>query len=182
MMEQPPGHREPETDDLNLEVVMTRHQTALWRYTLRVLNNRNAAQAVVQETFIQLHAHWDAVNGQGTDLKAWLFRTAHKITFATIRKASRCRLLNPRQAMETDWAVSAHELRQVHDARHIAMLQHLTSLKPAEREVLVLRSQERMSCQEIALVIHRPEAYVRSLVHTATDRLIQRLRQEGVLS
>ena len=61
-------------------------------------------------------------------------------------------------------------------------MQHLNVLKPKEREVLVLRLQEEMSYKEIAAVLKRSEGYVGTLIHTATKKLSQSLRQAGVVS
>ncbi|MCK4563642.1 MAG: sigma-70 family RNA polymerase sigma factor, partial [Verrucomicrobia bacterium] len=59
---------------------------------------------------------------------------------------------------------------------------HLHVLKPKERSVLVLRLQEQMSYKEIATVLKRSEGYVGTLVHAATKKLSQSLKQAGVVS
>ena len=66
--------------------------------------------------------------------------------------------------------------------RQALVLGHLNALKPKEREVLVLRMQEGMSYNEIAKVLKRSEGHVGTLIHTATRKLTQSLRQAGVVS
>ncbi|VGO22779.1 ECF RNA polymerase sigma factor SigW [Pontiella sulfatireligans] len=158
---------------------METYQSALLRYATRVLNSRDAAQDVVQEAFIRLHANWDAVTARGTDLKGWLFRTTHNASVDHIRKESRHRLLHLRQSWEAECFV-ADPLPS--DERHALVLQHLNVLKPKEREVLVLRLHEEMSYKEIAAVLQRSEGYVGTLIHNATKKLTQSLRQAGVVS
>ena len=182
MMDQTQGNGKPEPDDLNLEGVMEQYQSALLRYATRVLNNQTAAQDVVQEAFIRLHANWDEVAGRGAGLKGWLFRTTHNAAVDYIRKETRRRLLHQRQAREAEWYASIHEVRPDQSEQHALVLQYLNILKPKEREVLVLRLQEGMSYKEIASVIQRSEGYVGTLIHTATKKLTQRLRQAGVIS
>jgi RNA polymerase sigma-70 factor (ECF subfamily) len=182
MMDQSQGIGNPEPDDLSLEGVMEQYQSALLRYATRVLNNQTAAQDVVQEAFIRLHAHWDSVTARGSGLKGWLFRTTHNAAVDYIRKESRRRLLHQRQAQEVEWFQSAYENQSDQNEQYTLVLQHLNVLKPKEREVLVLRLQEGMSYKEIAAVIQRSEGYVGTLIHAATKKLSQRLHQAGVVS
>jgi RNA polymerase sigma-70 factor (ECF subfamily) len=181
MIDQTQGNRTPESNDLSLEGVMVQYQSALLRYATRVLNNQTAAQDVVQESFIRLHANWDEVVGRGAGLKGWLFRTTHNASVDYIRKESRRRLLHQRQAWEAQLDAPDPGPLQKQNEQYALVLQHLNVLKPREREVLVLRLQEEMSYREIADVIQRSEGYVGTLIHSATKKLSQRLRQAGVV-
>lgn len=174
------GSQQPAPDGLCLEAVIERHQAALLRYSTRLLNNESFAQDVVQEAFIRLHARWDHVMECGIPLKAWLFQTAHNAAVDVIRRESRRRLLHQRQAEEAEHGFSSDDGRLTEQQAQV--LRHLNVLKPKEREVLVLRLQEGMSYQEIAEVIQRSEGYVGTLIHSATKKLSQRLRQAGVVS
>jgi RNA polymerase sigma-70 factor (ECF subfamily) len=158
------------------------YQAALLRYTTRVLNNADAAQDVVQETFIRLHENWCKVMARGVPLKGWLFRTAHNASIDYIRKESRLRLLHERQSKQEERSVGGDDSRREQEERHALVMQHLGALRPREREVLVLRMQEEMSYKEIAAVIKRSEGYVGSLIHSATKKLTRSLRQAGVVS
>lgn len=182
IMDQPKGTGNPEPDGLCLEGVMEQYQASLLRYATRVLNNQTAAQDVVQEAFIRLHANWDSVIERKAGLKGWLFRTTHNASVDYIRKESRRRLLHQRQAWQSQWDVPDLEPLRKQNEQYALVLQHLNILKPREREVLVLRLQEGMSYKEIAAVIQRSEGYVGTLIHSATKRLSQRLRQAGVIS
>lgn len=166
-------------DTLSFEAVMEQHQAALLRYATRVLNNGDAAQDVVQEAFIRLHANWDAVSARSAELRSWLFRTTHNASVDYIRKESRRRLLHQRQSFQAQHAPPEPSSA---DERHALVLQHLNVLKPKEREVLVLRLQEEMSYKEIAAVLQRSEGYVGTLIHSATKKLTQSLRKAGVVS
>ena len=162
---------------------MSQYQAALLRYAARVLNNEEAAQDVVQEAFIRLHENWNKVLKRRVPVKGWLFRTTHNAAVDYIRKESRLRSLHERQSKEEDGSAPGDEDRQrERDERFGLVLDHLGALRPKEREVLVLRLQEEMSYKEIAGIIKRSEGYVGSLIHTATKKLTQSLRQAGVVS
>ncbi|HEY5621466.1 MAG TPA: sigma-70 family RNA polymerase sigma factor [Pontiella sp.] len=161
---------------------MEQYQAALLRYAARVLNNEEAAQDVVQETFIRLHGSMEKITERGIQLKGWLFRTAHNAAVDYIRKESRRRSLHERQSRQADLYADDCRERQFRDERQELVLQRLNLLKPKEREVLVLRLQEGMSYKEIADVLHRSEGYVGTLIYTATRKLSKSLRQTGVIS
>jgi RNA polymerase sigma factor (sigma-70 family) len=182
MMGHVAGNEQPEPDNMSLEVAVERYQSALLRYATRVLNNGDAAQDVVQEAFIRLHAHWDQVKERGIPFRGWLFRTTHNAAIDYIRKESRRRLLHQRQSTQMDHSLSGPDHGSRQSEQQAQLLQHLSALKPKEREVLVLRAQEGMSYKEIAAVIQRSEGYVGTLIHSATKKLSQRLRQAGVVS
>jgi RNA polymerase sigma-70 factor (ECF subfamily) len=182
MTEQRDGKAPPGPDNLSLDLVIERYQAALLRYATRLLNNPDLAQDVVQDAFIRLHANWDDVVGRGMPLKGWLFRTTHNAAVDLIRKESRRRLLHQRQAEPLDYSTAHSEHEDPQRDRKALVLAQLHALKPKEREVLVLRLQEEMSYREIAVVIQRSEGYVGTLIHAATKKLSQRLRQAGVVS
>jgi RNA polymerase sigma factor (sigma-70 family) len=172
----------PAQGTLSLEAVMEQYQSALLRYATRVLNSHDAAQDVVQEAFIRLHAHWDSVSARSPEMKSWLFRTTHNAAVDHIRKESRRRLLHDRQSKQGFVFMPSAEERGQTEERQNLVMEHLNTLKPKEREVLVLRLQEGMSYKEIAGVLQRSEGYVGTLLHTATKKLTQSLRQAGVVS
>ncbi len=182
MMNQRAGGMGMPPDNLDLEGVVEQYQAGLLRYASRVLNNEDAAQDVVQETFIRLHAHWQKVMARRVPLKGWLFRTAHNTAIDHIRKESRRRLLHQKQADQSPSYSTDNTDQRDRNERHALVLRHLHVLKPNERAVLVLRLQEEMSYREIAGVIKRSEGYVGTLIHAATQKLTQSLQQAGVLS
>ena len=54
----------------------------LLAYVNRLMNDREEAQDVVQESFLRLHRHFDEVRQP----KAWLYRTARNLSFSHKRK------------------------------------------------------------------------------------------------
>jgi RNA polymerase sigma-70 factor (ECF subfamily) len=165
-----------------LEGAMEQYQSALLRYATRVLNNEDAAQDVVQEAFIRLHGKMESISRRGVPLKGWLFRTTHNAAVDYIRKESRLRNLHQKQSKQAESFAADCNGPCDCEEREALVLQHLNVLKPKEREVLVLRLQEGMSYKEIAAVLKRSEGYVGTLIHTATKKMSQSLRQAGVVS
>ena len=181
MTEQSPRTEAGEAEKPDLEGMIETYQATLLRYATRVLNNADAAQDVVQETFIRLHENLEKVIKRRVPIKGWLFRTAHNAAVDYIRKESRLRLLHERQSKELEVQNECKADGDQAERKSLVIL-HLNTLRPKEREVLVLRLQEGMSYREIAEVINRSEGYVGTLIHTATRKLSQSLRTAGVVS
>lgn len=169
-------------DSVTLEGAIELYKKPLLRYASRVLNNEEAAQDVVQDAFIRLNANLEKICKRGVQLKGWLYRTTHNAAVDYIRKESRRRNLHERRAQQSDVFESDKEGQRRNRERQELVMEHLNELKPKEREVLVLRLQEGMSYKEIAGILKRSEGYVGTLIHTATKKLSQSLRQAGVVS
>ena len=169
---------------VTLEAVVSTHESALLRYAARLLNNAEAAQDVVQDAFLRLHRHWTSVMSDGR-LSPWLYRTTHNAAVDYIRRESRLRALHEKQA--ADPAVGAADpvpaaVADAREERKRLALDHLAKLDPPERQVLILRLQEGLSYREIGAVTGRTEGNVGCLLHHATKKLAQSLKQAGVLS
>ena len=168
-------------DSTEFEMVVETHQAALLRYATRVLNNPDAAQDVVQEVFIRLHEKWEQLRREQGTLKAWLYRSTHNAAVDYIRKESRLRILHERQSNDPVSQAYDDELGDLDEREKLVFL-HINALVPREREVLVLRLLEGMTYRDIAEVVNRSEGYVGTLIHTASKKLTQSLRQAGVVT
>ncbi len=175
------GLKGGEPDKLDLEAAIEMYQSVLLRYASRVLNNADAAQDIVQEVFIRLHGNWGRLRKQEGSLKGWLYRTTHNVSVDYIRKESRLRLLH-KQLSHDPANRCDHAVRDYLDECEALVFQHINTLKPREREVLVLRLLDGMSYRDIAGVLNRTEGYVGTLIHTASKKLTQSLRKAGVVS
>jgi len=178
MISQPQDGKDSQLNIFTLEKAMATYQSALLRYAARIVHNQDAAQDIVQLTFIRFYKNMEKIIQDEQQLKGWLFRTAHNVAVDFIRKESRLRLLHFQHALEP--TIEKRDGEEEIDKEAI-VLQHLSILKPKEREVLVLRLQEKMSYREIANVLNRSEGYVGTLIHTATKKLTQSLQKAGVI-
>jgi len=60
-------------------------ETPLLRYAFSLIGRRAVAEEIVQEVFLQLHAHWDEVDSP----RAWLFRSVRNRAYSYIRDNKR---------------------------------------------------------------------------------------------
>lgn len=167
---------------VELERIMAQHETALLRYATRILNDPDAAQDVVQDTFIKLCQGWKDGATPAPQLKGWLYRVTHNRAVDYIRRESRLRVLHEKQAEESDDAIPARQAEHLHEAdRKTAVLEHVRRLKPEEQQVVLLRLQEGLSYREIAEITKRTEGNVGCILHHAVRKLAQELKKAGVV-
>jgi len=172
-----------DASEQELEAIMGRYEQALLRYATRLLHDADAAQDVVQETFIRFFRRRPD-NGMSDEsrLRQWLYRTAHNAAIDRIRAEERRRRLYERHALECDPSAPPAAPAALDDAeRKAVVLRCLHRLDPSEREVLILRLQEGLSYREIAQATGRRVGTVGCLLHTATRKLADHLRQTGLL-
>ena len=156
------------------------HGPALYSFLLRLAGRKEVADDLFQETWLALARHATRLRAD-TRLEAWLFtvaRNAHR-SHRRWRWADLSRWLVDEdvEAVATtpspeDAAARSQEARAVETA--------LATLRPAEREVLLLAAQDGLSAAEAAVMLGvAPEAYrqrlhrARSALTAALDRLLR---------
>lgn len=166
----------------SIEDVMAEYQAPLLRYATRLVNDPNAAQDVVQDTFIKLCRGWEDGARPTDKLKGWLYRVTHNHAVDYIRRESRLRVLHEKQAekVETSTPAAATRSLEHEDAMKLA-LQHIRKLKPEEQQVVVLRLEEGLSYKEIAEITDRTAGNVGCILHHAVKKLSQSLKRAGAL-
>src|SRR3990172_4721813 len=148
------------------------------KYCVRRLFNRETAEDVTSEVFLNVAAHVREFAGQTeTDFRRWLFRIAANAVNAQLRKTLRRRELwehdarhaildrdgvhrsNPDDQAGLDWP-------EVHQA--------LLQLDERDQAIISLRFFAELSHEEIAEVVQATPGAVR----TALSRVLQRLREK----
>ncbi len=71
--------------ELTLQSLFDSEETPLLRYAFSIVGRRAVAEEIIQEVFLQLHAHWNDVESP----KAWLYRSVRNRAFKHIRDSKR---------------------------------------------------------------------------------------------
>jgi RNA polymerase sigma-70 factor, ECF subfamily len=154
---------------------------SLYGTALRLARNPDAAQDLVQDTYLKAFRARDRF-AHGTNLKAWLFTILHNTWRNRRRDHARSRVEFDsdavEQAGETSGVVSPAEspetllLRASFDAELQAALD---ALPDAFRDAVWLRDVEELSYQEIAEVLAVPIGTVMSRISRGRKQLYQLL-------
>src|SRR5205814_2980924 len=65
----------------SIESLFAAHESALLAYAQSLVRQNEAAQDIVQEAFMRLHAEFDSVRQP----QAWLYRTVHNLALNHVR-------------------------------------------------------------------------------------------------
>lgn len=167
---------------MEMEAIMTEHESGLLRYASRMLMDPIAAQDVVQNAFIKLFRRLDGSKGKPDGVSSWLYRVTHNNAVDYIRRESRLRDLHRKSSEEKDIRDGGDASRDKTDEERMNILfDHLHILKPREKQVLLLRLQEGKSYREIAEITERSEGNVGCILHHAVRKLSESLDKAGVL-
>jgi RNA polymerase sigma-70 factor, ECF subfamily len=165
-------------DPAALAEAVGHYQHRLYRYFLRLVRDRAAADDLFQQTWLhvvrQLH-RYDAARSFDT----WLFAIAHNVAMDLLRRRPGESLEDhefslPARGPDAFSAVLAGE-------RAAILAAAMAALPALYREALTLRFEEGMKLEEIAEVTHAPLSTVKSRVQRGLEAMKQKLRKRDIL-
>jgi RNA polymerase sigma-70 factor, ECF subfamily len=155
-----------------LEALVERHQAMVFSVALRITGNREAAEEVAQDVFLELHRFMNSVQSEEHAL-FWLRRVATHRAIDAARRSARI----PETAADVADLQAESKSSDPLLAQH---LQHLVACLPENiRVVIVLRYQEDLMPEEIAQTLGMPVATVKSNLQRGLE--ILRRKTERVL-
>lgn len=162
--------------ELTLQSLFDSEETPLLRYAFSLVGRRAVAEEIVQEVFLQLHAHWDHVESP----KAWLFQTVRNRALKYIRDHKREVLSEsngdpnssaPKQGTPEDVIVRAEALA--------ALRQILEELDEPDRELVKLKYFNELKYREISSQTGLNIGNVGYRLHHILKELADKLRRLG---
>jgi RNA polymerase sigma-70 factor (ECF subfamily) len=139
-------------------ILYQKYQQPIYRFCLRMMNNKEAAEDAFQETFIRVYESSSTFNG--TNFSAWLYTVARN-TCLNIMRTRKDKVefdedyLSPESDKESDFS-----LRNYIDSA-------IAKLPVNLREALLLREYEECSYQEIADILGIELSLAKVRVHRA---------------
>jgi RNA polymerase sigma factor (sigma-70 family) len=155
-------------------------ESPLLSYALRLLGERAAAEDVVQEAFMKLHAQFAEVR----EPRRWLYRTVHNLALNQRRQASKVvPLTQPAEGEPTDTA-DPEPLpdEQIVRWEGIGLVRlSLGTLDERSREVIRLKFNEDLSYKEISERTGLAVGHVGYLLHHALKAIAAELARTGLV-
>lgn len=147
--------------------LVERHQARVFSIALRILGDAGAAEEVAQDVFLELNRALPRLESD-EHVTAWLRRVAcHRSMDALRRKASR----GDAGAEEYQDGMALRPVVRDFLPLMNRVEQLLLTLPPAQRTVMVLRYQEDLEPEDIALELKMPLATVRSYLQRGVKML-----------
>lgn len=156
-------------DESAFDVVVRRFQERVYQYAFHLVQDRDEAGDVAQETFIRAYAKLASFRGDSS-LNTWLYRIASNLGINALRKRKLRSFIGLDQAPALvapggpDQDLADAEIRRRVSAA-------VARLPPRQRSIFVLRQYHQLSHREIALVVGSSEGAVRAGYFHAVRKL-----------
>lgn len=166
-------------DTAAFDAVFASYRRRLYGYLVRMTRRRDAAEDLLQDTFLRLAQHASRLERE-TRLAPWLFTVAHRLVVSWARaQAVRDQLAGDLPRRET-----AHPDRSPLEAladseTQLALERAFAALAPPYREVALLVGVEGLSPAEVALIIGQRADAVRQRLARARSQLVEALGEHA---
>jgi RNA polymerase sigma factor (sigma-70 family) len=160
------------------EAVVSAYEAPLLRYAARIAGSPEAAQDVVQDTFLRLFRSWRDEMAPSPQLSAWLYRVAHNCAVSAIRRDSRRSALLARHAAEQAESLppgpgpAGLEGEEAGERARAA----LQALSLRERQLVILKVYEEKSYREIGEITGLTVTNVGYILHHAMRKMAEALK------
>ena len=149
------------------EMLMAAHQTQIFQLAYRMLDNRDDALDVVQETFYRVWRSLKNFRGDSS-FRLWAETIATRICISKYRKR---KLL---VEIEDIIGIGSEQKwdDEIDSDKHKKIIANaMKELTPRERMAFVLRMQEKNSTSEVAKIMKVSEGTVKTLLHRAKQKM-----------
>lgn len=157
-----------------LSLTARHHGPAIGRLCMALVGSSSEADDLLQETLLDAHAGFGQWRGDGS-LRAWLFGIARRKCARHLERSAK-RTSRLRLVHDADRDGSAEELLQLRQRAEAARAA-LDSVRPSEREAVVLRYVGELSFREVAAACGIDEPTARKRVSRAIARLREAVKE-----
>ncbi|MFO7537864.1 MAG: RNA polymerase sigma factor [Chloroflexota bacterium] len=158
-----------ETADL-VASLFEQYHSQIFAYLYRLVDNRELAHDLTQETFLRLLQHGDRLR-QVDNRRAWTYRVASNLAFNALKRQRRFAWLPWRHG---DGEATGSSLTHPGPAQTVAeqeaVQQALATLSPTYRAPLLLYSHYQLSVREVAAILEISESNVKIRLHRARQQ------------
>ncbi len=155
-----------------------RYLCRLFRFVRSQTPDDATAEDLTAHTFFRALTSAGTFKGDGS-YRAWLFRIAHNTIVTWRQRRTRFPVVVEEVPEHTDPSSSPANLVLEREQRALVW-GVVSTLAPAQREVLSLRYLEDLSAEEIARVTGRSRGAVRILLHRARNSLRRKFEERGL--
>jgi RNA polymerase sigma-70 factor, ECF subfamily len=170
--------RAQERDAAAFEQLVVRHEQAMYRLALRVLDRPEDAEDALQEALVAAWRQLPGFRGDAT-FASWLYRivTTRCLNLARSRARRPARNLDGDTANSLPSGMPTPEHVATAGSAREALNQALTDLPVDQRICWVLRENDGLGYQEIAAITGTTPDAVRGRIHRARSSLAGRMRE-----
>jgi len=164
--------------------LVKRYKEPITSFAMRMLNDRDKALDIAQETFINVFTHVDGYRPLAS-FDGWLYRIAYNLSINEIRRRKRQPSISldappPGSDRDRPGLEPAHEGPDAEEgilgAERCELVRRCVAALPAKyRGAIVMKDMEGLTFEQIANILDCPESTVKSRVMRARRMLRERL-------
>jgi RNA polymerase sigma-70 factor (ECF subfamily) len=167
--------------------LVRRYERPIFSLVLRMVRSPDLAEDLTQEVFIKAFRALDSYDDR-RKLSSWLFKIAHNATIDHLRRSSlRTVPLEEPESEGLDWGdrledPSVGSPDEIHEREELGRILEaaIQRLKPAFREVMLLRHREELAYGEIAEITGMSLGAVKTNLHRGRRALAELLETEDL--
>jgi RNA polymerase sigma-70 factor (ECF subfamily) len=172
-------------DPTAFEALLQQYERPLYGFIYRMMgSNREDAADLLQETFLKVYRAIDRIP-PGVNLSAWLYRIARNCCLDELRRRKRGQwitwdgthgtpMIEPSLEIDPEFAI----LQREGDGLVMAALARMSR---RNREALILRECEGLSCEEIGAIFGISRKAVKSMLFRAREEFRRVIQLPGVV-
>jgi RNA polymerase sigma-70 factor (ECF subfamily) len=162
-----------------LETLYGKYKDQIYRTALAVTRNQQAAEDILQDTFLRLHANIDRLDGS-VPIAPWLHRVTVNLSYNWHARGRRW--VHSLEGVIENLVSTSHASpeRQAERSEIRDVVQRaIHSLSFSQRVVIILFYLNSFNLEEIAYILDCPVGTVKSRLHYARRNLRRWLEREG---
>jgi RNA polymerase sigma-70 factor, ECF subfamily len=166
------------SDRLAMQVLFLRHHVRVYRFVLRLVGDRQSAEDLVSEVFLDIWRHAAKFQAR-SEVSTWILAIARFKALSSLRRREADQLDDVTAAAIEDPGDDPETTIEKRDRRNI-LRKCLSRLSPDHREIVDLVYYQEMPIREIAEILGIPANTVKTRMFHARKRLSELLSAAGV--
>lgn len=163
-------------DKTAISTLYEKHVDQIFRYiAYRV--PENDAEDITAEVFVRMVESLPKFEYRGAPFEAWLYRIASARVADFHRKRGRRQIDEINDNLTDDDPLPEEQMQEKQE--HKQLREALSQLNEDDQKILILRFVERKSHEEVALIMGKKPAAIRTAQHRALKKLAGNLNAEG---
>jgi RNA polymerase sigma-70 factor (ECF subfamily) len=170
------------TTDTNVTVgvLYEKYYDRIVRYIFVRIGDQSEAENLAGDVFLKALKSFDSFNGQGEQVRGWLFKIAHNLMVDYVRKASKQKFILFNDIEIPDKSSIEETVEKKFEVESLSKA--LKQLTPAQREVIGLRYFAGLSSDEVGKILGKSSGAVRQMQWAAVEALRKQMHTLDALS
>jgi RNA polymerase sigma-70 factor (ECF subfamily) len=161
-----------------MQVLFARHNVRVFRFVLRLVGDKSAAEDLVSEVFLDIWRQAGRFHGR-SQVTTWLLAIARNKALSALRRRSTEELDEEAAAAIEDTGNNPEVTMQKRQKAKV-LLNCLTQLSPTHREAIDLVYYHEKSIDELAEITGVPPSTVKTRMFYARKRIADLMASQGI--